>query len=74
MARKISIEAARVTANLTQAELAQKLGVSRETVSLWENGKLKMKPAYLLAICHITGFDPEDIFLPERFTCSEEEE
>lgn len=65
---KISLEAARVNANLTQAELAEKMGVSKQSVFDWENGKRRMKPAYLYLFCSITGFDEEDILLPKITT------
>lgn len=36
---KISLAAARVNAELTQKELAEKCGVSESTIINWENGK-----------------------------------
>ena len=72
--QKITIKAARVNAGLTQAEMGEKLGVSREIVNGWETGRMKIRPAYFLAICHITGFDAEDIFLPETITQSDRRE
>ena len=33
------IKQARISANLTQEDIAEKLGVSRQTISSWENGK-----------------------------------
>jgi DNA-binding XRE family transcriptional regulator len=74
MAQKITLKAARVNAGYTQAEMAEKLGISREIVNGWESGRVEIKPVYLLALCYVTGFKTDDIFLPERFTCSEEEE
>lgn len=71
---KITLEAARVNAKLTQAELAKKMGVSRETVFAWENGKREMRAAYLCMFCSITGFDVRDIILPEVSTLSVPEE
>lgn len=65
---KISLEAARVNAKLTQAEIAEKLGVSRSTVIDWEKGNREIKTAYLIAFCQITGFSIDDILLPERST------
>ncbi len=62
---KIRLEAARVNAGLTQEELAEKMGVSRQSVIDWENGKREMKPAYLFYFCNITGFEVDDILLPE---------
>ena len=61
---KITLEAARVNTGLTQEELARKMGVSRQSVFDWENGRREMKPAYLYMFCGITGFNEDDILLP----------
>lgn len=71
---KITLEAARVNTKLTQAELAKKMDVSRETVVAWENGKREMRAAYLHMFCSITGFNVGDIILPEVSTLSVPEE
>lgn len=63
---KISLRAARVNAGLTQQGLAEKLGVTRDSVAAWETGKVAVKRAHLYAICHVTGADPADIFLPNE--------
>lgn len=65
---KITVEAARVNTKLTQAELAEKMGVSRETVVSWETGKRTMRTPYLYLFCNITGFSVDDIILPEKST------
>ena len=62
--KQITLAAARKTAGLTQEELAEKLGVSRALVTNLESGKAELKPYYLFAICHITGFSENDILLP----------
>lgn len=61
---KLTLKAVRTNAGLTQDGLAEKLGVSRKMVADWETGKAEMRPAYLLAICYITGFNADDILLP----------
>jgi len=66
--QKISMKAARVAAGLTQQEMADKLGVTRSTVNLWENGKLNMKKANFIAFCAVAGFEEDDIFLPVNIT------
>lgn len=38
MFNKLTIKAARVNANLTQEELAKRVGVSKDTVGKWERG------------------------------------
>lgn len=65
---KITLTAARVNAGLTQEELAEKLGVSRQSVILWETGKRAIRPAMLYALCHLTGFSEDDILLPYEST------
>ena len=65
---KITLEAARVNAGLTQAALADKMDVSRQSVIDWENGKREMKTAYLYLFCRITGFSEDDILLPVKST------
>ena len=65
---KITLKGARANAGLTQDGLAEKLGVSRKMVADWETGKAEMRPAYLLAICYITGFDEDDIILPTEYS------
>lgn len=65
---KITLEAARVNAGFTQAELAEKMGVSRATVINWEAGKSDMKAAYLYMFCGLTGLTEDDILLPEKST------
>lgn len=71
---KISLAAARVNTGLTQEQLAKKMGVSRQMVVEWENGKREMRTVYLYAFCHITGFSEDDIFLPVKSTeCRQED-
>lgn len=65
---KISLAAARVNANLSQQELADKMGVSRTTVVKWESGEREMKTAYVYMFCNITGFTEDDLLLPIKST------
>lgn len=65
---KITLKAARINAGLTQDGLAEKLGVSRKMIVDWELGKAEMRPAYLLAICYITGFNEDDIIMPTEYS------
>ncbi len=41
----------RAEAKLTQAEFGEKIAVSQDTVSLWENDKSAPSAEYLTAIC-----------------------
>ena len=63
---KITLEAARVNAGLTQAELAEKMDVSRETIRAWETGAREMKTAYFYMFCDIVGISKDHIFLPSE--------
>ncbi len=36
---KISLKAARTNVNITQRQAAEKLGVTKDTVAHWENGR-----------------------------------
>ena len=65
---KITMEAARVNAKLTQDELAEKMGVSRFTVIAWENGKRAVRPAYFHLFCEVVGMTEDDILLPKTST------
>lgn len=64
--KKIPLAAVRVAQGWTQKQLAEKLGVSTQLVWEWENGKSVMKPVYLFALCHLTGFTEDSILLPSE--------
>ncbi len=57
---QISLASARVNANLTQQEVAEKMHVSKQTIVNWENGKVKPKPAQFEMMCRIYNA-PKDI-------------
>ena len=61
---KVTLAGARVSAGLTQKEMAEKLEVSRKSVNDWESGKTQIRAVNLYAICKLTGFEPDDIILP----------
>lgn len=50
---RISLASARVNANLTQQEVAEKMHVSKQTIVNWENGKVKPKPAQFEMMCRL---------------------
>ena len=64
---KISLEAARVNAGLTQKELAEKLGVSNTTIVNWEKGKTEPTYHQLIRISELSGIPLDFIFIPDRF-------
>lgn len=62
---KISLEAARRNANLTQDQVAEELGVSNKTVSAWEKGKSFPNAEKIDALCKLYGCSYDHInFLP----------
>lgn len=64
--RKLSLKAARALTNLTQDDIADKMGVSRQAVSHWETGKVKISETQLQQFCEIAGVKVSEIFLPKR--------
>lgn len=63
---KISMEAARINAKLTQSEVAEKMAVSRQTIASWENGKIIPKPAQFKLFCDIVAAPADIIFLSKN--------
>mgnify|MGYP003298745951 CR=1 FL=1 len=61
---KISLEAARVNANLTQKELAKILGVSNTTIVNWEAGVSEPSLTNLRKISELSGIPMDFIFVP----------
>ena len=61
---KISMAAARVNADMTQSEIASRMGVSKQTIVNWENGKVIPKPAQLKMFCDLCQAPVDAIFLP----------
>lgn len=72
--QKITIKAARVNSDLTQAEMAEKLGISLSLYQDIENGVREIKPVELYALCHVTGFAESEIKLPKVSAKSEQKE
>lgn len=62
---RITLEAARVNAHLTQKELAEILGVSNVTVVNWEKGKTEPSISQLKKISELSGIPSDFIFVPE---------
>ena len=51
---------------LTQAELAEKVGVSHYAVSNWETGIKKPRMGHMRKLAEVLGVSPDQIILPER--------
>lgn len=60
---KISMAAARVNAKKTQEEVAREMGVTKQTIVNWENGKVIPKPAQFKMYCCIVNAPEDIIFL-----------
>lgn len=65
---QITIKAARVNASMTQAQIAEKMGVSVSAVSLWESYRNDMTARQFARFCDIVGVNRDDIFLPTELT------
>lgn len=64
---QISLKAARVNREITQAELAEKMGVSTAQISQWEKGINDMPTKQFFKFCEILNISRDDIFLPSYF-------
>jgi len=68
---QIGLAAARVNANMSQAEVAEKLHVSNKTVCNWENGKATPSFATVNSLSDLYKIPVDFIFIPKRTTLSE---
>ena len=59
---KISPAAARVNAGLTQHDVAEKIGVSENTLRSWENGKTLPSVAVARKLAELYGLSLDNIF------------
>jgi len=57
-----TIKVERAIHNLTQAELAEKIGVSRQTINAMESNKYVPSTVLALKIARLFGKNVEDIF------------
>lgn len=63
---RISLEAARVNAKLTQKELAEELGISNATVVNWEKGVTEPTLSQLRKISQLSGIPMDFIYVPDK--------
>lgn len=68
------LRAMRKKTNLTQAEMASKLGISKQFYSQLERGERRLSYEMALAIANIFNTTPDKIFLPNRYTKSGHQE
>ncbi|MEK4181757.1 helix-turn-helix transcriptional regulator [Aeribacillus sp. FSL K6-1121] len=61
---ELSLKALRVNAGMTQQDVADKLGVKRQTVAKWENGEVKPKELVIYALAYLYKVDIDNIRVP----------
>lgn len=62
----VFIQACRKDKNLTQEQLAEKLGVSNKSISRWENGKTMPDYSILNDLCNILDIDVNEFLSGEK--------
>ena len=65
MMPKITLKAARVNAELTLDDVAERIGKSKQSIENWENGKTPIKYSDLLKLSEIYEMPVEYIRIPE---------
>lgn len=67
---QLSLKAARVNAKLNQEQVAEQMGVTRQTVINWENGKIVPGIPEMEMLSSLYGIPTDYIFLPCYSTLS----
>ena len=60
--RNVRMKVARVERDLSQEELAEKVGVTRQTIGMIETGKFNPSIKLCIAICHALGKTLDELF------------
>lgn len=63
---RISLAAARVNANLTQQEVAEKMHIGKQTLVSWEKGNTEPKTSQIRILSEIYNIPIDNIFLPSK--------
>ncbi len=71
---QISLTAARVNAELTQVEVAKKMGVTKQTIINWEKGRVIPGIPEMEMLCGLYNIPQDYIFLHCYSTKSREKE
>ena len=66
MGRNIAIKVARAQRDMTQKELAEAVGISRQTVNAIEQGEYTPTIKLCRAICRVLGKTLDDLFWEEK--------
>lgn len=64
--KNLRMKAARVGCDLSQEELAAKIGVTRQTIGMIEAGRFNPSLALCVAICRALGKTLNDLFWDEE--------
>ena len=64
--KNLRMKAARVGCDLSQEELAAKVGVTRQTIGMIEAGRFNPSLALCVAICRALGTTLNDLFWDEE--------
>lgn len=65
---QITLAAARVNAGMTQADVASKMHISKNTILNWEKGKVSPGIPELEMLCRMYKIPKDNIFLPKILT------
>lgn len=57
----MNLRTARLQADLTVSEVARQLGVSRQTIHSWENGRHRMTINTLMKLADLYGIHPTEL-------------
>ena len=63
--KNLKLKAARAALDLSQQELADKVGVSRQTINAIEKGDYNPTINLCIAICKVLGKTLDELFWPE---------
>ena len=66
MGKNYAMKQARAQMGLSQQELAEKLGVSRQTINAIEKGDYNPTIKLCIGICRVLGLTPNDLFWNEE--------
>ncbi len=64
--KNLSLKSARAAMDLSQQELADKVGVSRQTINAIEKGDYNPTIKLCLSICHVLGRTLDELFWEEK--------
>ena len=67
--KNLKLKAARAERDLSQAELAELVGVTRQTIGMIEAGKFNPSLQLCVAICRALGKTLNDLFWEEESAC-----